>query len=149
VEAVTTKEKRIMVVDDDRDVNRLISYNLSKSGFYPECVYDGYEAQEKLKKGHFDIIILDVMLPGPDGFSICKAIKDDPKASGTFVVILTAKGETQDKLYGNLLGADQYITKPFCVGELMRVVKELAQVRHKDFVVKSDPVMERMQRRQA
>lgn len=135
------KEKRVMVVEDDLSVNRLISYNLSRSGFTPECAYDGFQAQEKLKDRDFDIVILDVMLPGPDGFTICKTIKGDPARANTFVVILTARGESQDKIYGSLLGADHYITKPFCINELMTVVKELAQLRDRDFIVKADPAV--------
>ena len=129
------KEKRIMVVEDDLGISRLISYNLSKNGFNSECVYDGLEAQEKLAKEVFDIVLLDVMLPGIDGFHICKSIKDNPAAFKTFVVMLTAKAESQDKLYGSLVGADYYLTKPFSVVRLMEIVKELISMRDKDYFV--------------
>ena len=129
------KEKRIMVVEDDLGISRLISYNLSKNGFNSECVYDGLEAQEKLAKEVFDVVLLDVMLPGIDGFHICKSIKDNPAAFKTFVVMLTAKAESQDKLYGSLVGADYYITKPFSVAKLMEIVKELVSMRDKDYFV--------------
>jgi DNA-binding response OmpR family regulator len=124
------KEKRIMVVEDDLGISKLISYNLSKNGFNSECVYYGFEAQEK-----FDVVLLDVMLPGIDGFHICKSIKDNPAAFKTFVVMLTAKAESQDKLYGSLVGADYYITKPFSVAKLMEIVKELISMRDKDYFV--------------
>jgi len=129
------KEKRIMVVEDDLGISRLISYNLSKNGFNSECVYDGLEAQEKLAKEVFDVVLLDVMLPGIDGFHICKSIKDNPAAFKTFVVMLTAKAESQDKLYGSLVGADYYITKPFSVARLMEIVKDLISMRDKDYFV--------------
>ncbi|MEI6831722.1 MAG: response regulator [Candidatus Omnitrophota bacterium] len=129
------KEKRIMVVEDDLGISRLISYNLSKNGFNSECVYDGLEAQEKLAKEVFDVVLLDVMLPGIDGFHICKSIKDNPAAFKTFVVMLTAKAESQDELYGSLVGADYYITKPFSVAKLMEIVKELISMRDKDYFV--------------
>jgi DNA-binding response OmpR family regulator len=129
------KEKRIMVVEDDLGISKLISYNLSKNGFNSECVYDGFEAQEKLAKEVFDVVLLDVMLPGIDGFHICKSIKDNPAAFKTFVVMLTAKAESQDKLYGSLVGADYYITKPFSVAKLMEIVKELISMRDKDYFV--------------
>lgn len=129
------KEKRILVVEDDLGVSRLISYNLSKNGFIPECVYDGLAAQEKLAKEVFDIVLLDVMLPGIDGFHICKSIKENPDAFKTFVVILTAKAESQDKLYGSLIGADYYLTKPFSVAKLMEIVKEFISMRDRDYSV--------------
>jgi len=129
------KEKRIMVVEDDRGINRLICYNLSKNGFNPEPVYDGLEAQSKLSKEVFDIVILDIMLPGVDGFSICKAIKDNPAAFKTFVVMLTARAESLDMIYGNLVGADYYLTKPFSVGKLMDIIGELITMRGKNYVV--------------
>lgn len=129
------KEKRIMVVEDDLGINRLISYNLSKNGLNPECAYDGYQAQEKLAKEVFDVVVLDVMLPGIDGFHICKSIKENPAAFKTFVVMLTARAESQDKIYGNLVGADYYLTKPFSVARLMEIVKELISIRDKDYLV--------------
>ena len=118
-----------MVVEDDRSINRLISYNLSKNGFEAECVYDGLEAQDRLAHEVYDLVILDIMLPGTDGFHVCKTIKENPAAFKTFVVILTAKAESQDKIYGNLVGADRYLTKPFSIVNLMQVVNELVGIR--------------------
>src|SRR3989338_3885391 len=132
------KEKRILIVEDNKSINKLISYNLSRSGFTPESVYDGLEAQNKLSKEVFDIVVLDIMLPGIDGFHICKSIKENPAAFKTFVVMLTARAESQDKTYGNLVGADYYITKPFSVSKLMEVIKELIAIRDKDYFVKPD-----------
>jgi DNA-binding response OmpR family regulator len=129
------QEKRIMIVEDDLGINKLIAYNLSKNGFNVECVYDGLQAQEKLAKEVFDVVILDVMLPGIDGFHICKSIKDNPAAFKTFVVMLTAKAESQDKLYGSLVGADYYLTKPFSVTRLIEIVKESISMRDKDYFV--------------
>lgn len=135
------KEKRIMVVEDDKSINRLISYNLSKNGFSSESVYDGFDAQNRLAKEVFDIVVLDIMLPGVDGFHICKSIKENPAAFKTFVVMLTAKAESQDKIYGNLVGADYYITKPFSVAKLMEIIKELIVIRDKDYFVKTDNII--------
>jgi len=136
--ATIRKEKRIMVVEDDLSINRLISYNLSKNGFSSESVYDGSTAQDRLAKEVFDIVVLDIMLPGIDGFHICKSIKENPAAYKTFVVMLTARAESQDKIYGNLVGADYYITKPFSVSKLIEVIKELITIRDKDYFVKSE-----------
>ncbi|MFA5362843.1 MAG: response regulator [Candidatus Omnitrophota bacterium] len=129
------KEKKILIVEDDKHINELISYNLSRNGFVPESVYDGFQAHDRLEKEVFDIVILDIMLPGIDGFHICRDIKKNPAAFKTFVVILTAKAESQDKIYGNLMGADHYITKPFSVAQLMDVIRELTAMRDKEFFV--------------
>ncbi|MDD5668500.1 MAG: response regulator [Candidatus Omnitrophica bacterium] len=135
------KEKKILVVEDDKNLNRLISYNLSKNGFTPESIYDGLEANTKLSQEIFDIVVLDIMLPGIDGFHICKAIKENPAAFKTFVVMLTARAESQDKIYGNLVGADCYITKPFSVAKLMEIIKELISMRDKDYFVQIRDVL--------
>ena len=128
-------EKRILVVEDDKNINRLIAYNLSQNGFFSESVYDGIEGRDMLRNEPFDIVILDVMLPGIDGFSICKSIKENPAAFKTCVIMVTAKAESHDKLYGNILGADYYLTKPFSVVELMRIVNEVSEMSDKEFVV--------------
>lgn len=130
---------KIIVIEDDRDINELITYNLTKEGFYAEQAFDGVQAIEKLKGEQFDIAILDIMLPGIDGFHICKAIKENPAAFRTFVVMLTARVESQDKIYGNLVGADRYITKPFNVADLMHTIKELISIRDREFSVRPYP----------
>jgi len=134
----TAKAKRILVVEDDASLNRLIAYNLSKNGYSTESAYDGFEAQDKLSKEAFDIVVLDIMLPGIDGFHICKSIKEDPVAFKTFVVMLTARAEPQDKIYGNLVGADRYITKPFSVAKLMEIIEELIAMRGQDYSIQNN-----------
>ena len=124
-----------MVVEDEVNLNKLISYNLAKNGYVVESAYDGNAAKEKLSRDIFDLVVLDVMLPGIDGFRICEMIKENPSAFKTFVVILTARAEQSDKIYGNLVRADQYITKPFSVVRLIEIVDELTGMRDKDFIV--------------
>ena len=136
METVTAKkEKRILIVEDDENLNKLISYNLSKNGYAIESVYDGISAKDKLAKDIFDVVVLDIMLPGIDGFRICEFIKENPAAYKTFVVVLTARAEPLDKIYGNLVGADYYLTKPFSVTRLIEIIKELIVVRDKEFIV--------------
>lgn len=135
---IANKEKRIMVVEDDMNLNKLISYNLSKNGYIVESVYDGISAKDKLAKDIFDVVVLDIMLPGIDGFRICEYIKENPVAYKTFVVVLTARAEPLDKIYGNLVGADYYLTKPFSVSKLIEIIKELISIRDKDFSVRTD-----------
>lgn len=139
--ATAKKEKRILVVEDDTNLNKLISYNLSKNGYTVESAYDGISAKEKLSKDVFDVVVLDIMLPGIDGFRICEFIKENPAASKTFVVVLTARVQPLDKIYGNLVGADYYLTKPFSVSKLMEIIKELISVRDKDFFVRTNTIV--------
>ena len=127
--------KRILVVEDDKHVNRLISYNLSKNGFKPESVFDGSVAKESLIQGKFDVVILDIMLPGVDGFNLCKLIKENKDGYKTFVIIVSAKVESQDKLYGRLLGADCYLAKPFSIQQLMDTINEFISLQDKEYQV--------------
>jgi two-component system alkaline phosphatase synthesis response regulator PhoP len=128
-------EKRVLVIEDDKNINRLIVYNLEKNGFRPESEFDGLKAVQKVTREIFDVVILDLMLPGVDGFRICKAIKDNKAAFNTFVVILSARIGSQDKLHAQLIGADRYLTKPFEVSYLMDTIKDLAGVRDAHFSV--------------
>jgi DNA-binding response OmpR family regulator len=118
--------KRVLVVEDDKDINELICYNLLRSGFLPFPVYDGCEAIKKLEHDVFDIVVLDLMLPGTDGFTVCRHIKEDIRANKTAVVIVSAREHALDKLYALALGADYYLTKPFEIKTLLSVLKELA-----------------------
>ena len=118
------KEKRVLIVEDDKDINNLIYYNLSSRGYKTECVFDGVAAKEKLATEYFDVAILDVMLPGVNGFKICEFIKQNPEKPKTFVLMLTARAESLDKIYGNVVGADYYMTKPFSVRKLIKIIEE-------------------------
>ncbi|MFA6384681.1 MAG: response regulator [Candidatus Omnitrophota bacterium] len=118
-------ERKIMVVEDDKDINELVCYNLRKHGFLVQAAYSGDEAQRLLQKDNFGVVILDVMLPGENGFSICRSIKEKPGARKTGVIMLTAKNEIKDRLYGLFLGADYYVTKPFSVEVLMSLAVDL------------------------
>ena len=124
--------RKIIVVEDDKDINELVCYNLRKEGFEVSPVFDGEEAQRSLKAADFDIVILDIMLPGENGFSICRSIKESPRADKPKVIMLTAKNEIRDRLYAHFLGADYYITKPFSVDVLVSVVKELSKLAVKE-----------------
>jgi two-component system alkaline phosphatase synthesis response regulator PhoP len=144
MEIVTAiKQKRILVVEDDDNLNKLIAYNLAKNGYAVESVYDGISAKEKLSKDVFDVVVLDIMLPGIDGFRICEFIKENPEAYKTFVVVLTARAEPLDKIYGNIVGTDYYLTKPFSVAKLMDIIKELIIIRDKEFSVVTGGVHEK------
>src|SRR4030067_2802119 len=115
--------KHIFVVDDEADLVKLVTYNLKKEGFLVDSAQDGEKALAKVKKGKYDLIILDLMLPGLQGMELCRIIRNDPKTSSLPIILLTAKGEEVDRVLGLELGADDYITKPFSPRELVARVK--------------------------
>ena len=108
-------EIKILVVDDDKNICDLIGLYLKKEGFGVSFAYDGEEALEKFKSYSPDLVILDIMLPKIDGIRVCREIRGE---SDVPIIMLTAKGETFDKVLGLEMGADDYIVKPFEVKEL-------------------------------
>jgi len=115
--------KKILVVDDEKDIVDLISYNLEKEGFATIKAYDGESALELVKATKPDLVILDLMLPGIRGLEVCKLIRKNPDTEALSIIMLTAKGEHVDKILGFEMGADDYITKPFNVRELIARVR--------------------------
>ena len=115
--------KHILIVDDEADLVELVSYNLKKEGFLVESASDGESALKKIKKAQYDIVILDLMLPGIQGMELCRILRNDPKNSGIPIIMLTSKGEEVDRILGLEMGADDYITKPFSPRELAARVK--------------------------
>lgn len=111
--------KKVLIVDDEKDIVELITYNLKKEGFVTDSAPDGETALTKIKKGNYDLVILDLMLPGLQGIEFCRIIRNDAKMASLPVIMLTAKGEEVDKVLGLEMGADDYITKPFSPRELV------------------------------
>jgi phosphate regulon transcriptional regulator PhoB len=114
---------RILLVDDEQDILRLLSYNLKKQGYQADEVRDGEEALRRVREQSYQLIILDLMLPGLSGMEICRILKQNPKTSSIPVIMLTARSEEMDKVMGLESGADDYITKPFGVREFLARVK--------------------------
>jgi two-component system alkaline phosphatase synthesis response regulator PhoP len=114
-----------MVVDDEAHILELIQFNLENAGFRVVTASSGEEGLEKIKNEIPDLLLLDVMLPGIDGLEVCKRLKSGGKTSSLPIIMLTAKSEEVDKVLGLELGADDYITKPFSVRELIARVKAL------------------------
>jgi two-component system phosphate regulon response regulator PhoB len=106
-------KNKILVIDDERDILDLVEYNLKQEGYKVSCVLTGEEALEEAKAFNPDLIILDLMLPGLDGFEVCKILKRSPDTADIPIMMLTAKGEDVDVVTGLELGADDYIIKPF------------------------------------
>lgn len=122
---------KILVVDDEETILKLVSYNLEKEGFQVITASDGSGAWEKIQKEMPGLIILDVMLPGMDGFTLCRRLRQENVT--TPVLMLTAKGEEADKVLGLEFGADDYMTKPFSPRELTARVKAiLRRTKEKD-----------------
>ena len=115
--------RHILVVDDETDLVDLISYNLKKEGFSVDSALDGETALTKIRKGRYDLVVLDLMLPGIQGIELCRILRNDPKTESLPVIMLTAKGEEVDKILGLEMGADDYVTKPFSPRELLARVK--------------------------
>ena len=113
-------EKKILIVDDEKPIVDVLKFNLEKDGYKTIEAYDGEEAVERAFTCNPDLIILDVMLPKMDGFSVCKKIRQKLTCP---IIMLTAKEEVVDKIIGLELGADDYMTKPFSVRELSARVK--------------------------
>ena len=124
--------QKILIVDDDANIAELISLYLTKECFDTEIAEDGEEALEKFDTFQPDLILLDLMLPGIDGYEVCREIR---KTSRVPVIMLSAKGETFDKVLGLELGADDYMVKPFDSKELVARVRA---VLHPEITVNKD-----------
>mgnify|MGYP000743687533 CR=1 FL=1 len=114
--------RRVLVVDDEKLIVKGIRFSLEQDGYDVDCAYDGEEALKLAKENAYDIILLDVMLPDGDGFSLCRKIKADDIAP---VIFLTAKDEEKDVVMGLELGADDYVIKPFRNMELLSRIKNV------------------------
>src|SRR2546427_11352650 len=116
---------RILVVEDDVQLARQIGSALTEAGHDPIIVHDGERALDKTKQKPFDLIVLDVILPGIDGFDVLRHLRSEHMASR--VLMLTARGEVKDRVTGLQLGADDYLPKPFAMRELVAPVDDLGR----------------------
>ena len=115
--------KNILVVDDDEEIRELLEFDLAQSGYNIETAKDGFEALEKASTRHYDLVLLDVMMPKMNGFDVCKNIR---KAKNPVpILLLTAKGTINDKTEGFDCGADDYLIKPFDIQEVLLRVRAL------------------------
>ena len=112
--------KRVLVVDDDAKTVELVKLYLNRDGYKVLTAYNGVEALRLARESHPDLIVLDLMLPGIDGFEVCRTLRDE---SDVPIIMLTARTTDQDKLTGLGLGADDYVTKPFSPKELAARIK--------------------------
>lgn len=126
-------KETILIIEDEKDILKMLEYNLSKEGFKVDSVRNGEDGLDLAKRSHPDLVILDLMLPGLPGLEVCKALKGDSKTASIPVIMLTAKSRESDKIVGLELGADDYMTKPFSPRELIARIKAvLRRVKDKD-----------------
>ena len=117
------KKEKLLVVEDEVDIRELISFNLEMCGYEVIRAADGLEGWEKARSENPDLIILDLMLPGIDGFEVCKRLRSEKATQSMPVIMLTARSEEESMVKGLELGADDYVTKPFSPRVLVARVK--------------------------
>ena len=131
--------KRILIVEDERPISNLIDWNLTSYGYSCQKAYDGLTAADLITEHSYDLVLLDIMLPGIDGYSLLEQIKP----TGTPVIFLTAKGSVADRVQGLRAGADDYLVKPFSMKELdarLRALVRRAQGRQTRSVLRWEDI---------
>ncbi len=120
--------KKVLVVEDEISIQRILQYDLMQSGFSVDLASDGEEGLQKALANQYDVMLLDVMLPKRDGFSVCKELRN--RGNSTYIVILSARDDELDRVLGLDVGADDYMTKPFSSREVVSKVKAI--IRRKE-----------------
>lgn len=118
-------QRTVLVADDEKDIIDLVEYNLTREGFSVLAAYNGLEALEIARKKRPDIVILDWMMPEMDGLETCRRLRQHPDTENIPIIMLTAKSDTLDKVLGLEMGADDYLTKPFHIRELLARVRAI------------------------
>lgn len=117
--------KKILIIDDEPEIVKLISLRLKANGYEIITGTNGEEALSLTKEYHPDLVILDVMMPAPNGYKVCRMIKDGLETAHIPVILLTAKTSESDKFWGKEAGADEYLMKPYNPEELLSSIKRL------------------------
>ena len=130
---------RILIIEDEPDIRKTIDYNLSKESFEVFQAASIAEGEQAIQQHKPDLVILDLMLPDGSGLTLCRDIKSDPATKNTLVILLTAKADELDRVIGFELGADDYVTKPFSVRELILRVKAILKRRASEELQPADP----------
>ena len=115
----------ILIIEDEPDIRKTLEYNISREGYKVVCASSLSKGKEHINSSDFSLILLDLMLPDGSGLDLCREIKSDKDKSSTPIIILTAKDDEVDKVVGFELGADDYVTKPFSVRELILRIKAI------------------------
>lgn len=118
--------KRVLVVEDEPNIAESLSFLLGRAGFAVEVIGDGHSALDALLAAPPDVLVLDVMLPGLDGYSILRALRADDRTAALPVLVLTAKGQREDRQTAEEAGASRFVTKPFSNADIVSAVQEMA-----------------------
>ena len=118
--------RRILIVEDEPNIVESLRFILEQAGFIIDIVADGSSALDRLREGDFQAVVLDVMLPGMNGFDVLRSIRADGRTRETPVIVLTAKGQANDRKTAEAIGASAFITKPFSNAEVVERVRELS-----------------------
>ncbi|MDG5813679.1 response regulator transcription factor [Chitinispirillales bacterium ANBcel5] len=124
--------KKILIIEDDEDIIELVSYNLAREGYDVVAAVSGEEGLEKIKREQPNLVLLDLMLPGIDGFEVCRSIRTKAVQTNIPIIMLTAKGENADIVTGLELGADDYIIKPFSPRVLLARIKNILRRKNRE-----------------
>lgn len=133
--------ERILVVDDERDILEIVKYNLEKENLQVFTETDGNSALRVAKEKKPNLIILDIMLPGINGIELCRILKNDEKTKDIPIIMLTVKSEEIDKVLALEIGADDYVTKPFSIRELLARVKAVLRRTTKKEKIKENEIL--------
>ena len=123
-------QDHLLVVDDDRDIRQLVGDYLQRNGYRVSLAADGSGMQETLATTHIDLIVLDLMLPGDDGLTLCRKLRAAPETAGLPILMLTARGDAVDRIVGLEMGADDYLPKPFEPRELLARIRNILRRAH-------------------
>lgn len=132
--------EKIVLVDDEESIQELVRYNLERNGYEVTCVATGEEALDAVRSVRPDLVILDLMLPGIDGFEVCRIFKEDSKTEHIPIIMITAKGEESDVVTGLELGAEDYIVKPFSPRVLLARVRTVLRRKTREPVSDGDVI---------
>jgi two-component system response regulator RegX3 len=121
--------RRVLLVDDEPDILAPVQYALERDGFAVEVALDGEQGLELARRGHFDVVVLDVMMPRASGLDVCRELRNE---SDVPIIMLTARDDEVDRVLGLELGADDYVTKPFSTAELISRVRSILRRRQLD-----------------
>lgn len=117
--------KKILIIEDEKDIQDLLKLYLAREGYEVQSSNDGHSGLQRISKGSFDLLLLDLMLPQMDGLEVCRILKSNPQTAHLPVIMITAKAEESDRIVGLEMGADDYITKPFSPREVVARVKAI------------------------
>lgn len=118
-------KRRVLIVDDEPNIVLSLEFLLRQQGYEVSVARDGEEALATAEKQPLDLVVLDVMLPGLDGFEVCRRLRERPDLAGLKILLLTARGREVERVRGMEEGADAYVRKPFSTRQLMKTVAEL------------------------